>query len=128
MSIMELFDTSNGVGASAATVATTPAARIGSGTAAATAAAAAAAAATKSPLPPAPRAWNTAVNGFKTAPPSTGTGGSAGGGRASLGSVGGAERHGYLSFSEVKVRRVFLRLSVLLHLVGGTLHVSAPPL
>lgn len=53
---------------------------------------------------PAPNTWNPAnslTNPSKTAPPSTGTGGS--GGRASAGYVGGAERHGYLSFSEVQV-------------------------
>ncbi|CAM9202566.1 unnamed protein product [Scytosiphon promiscuus] len=53
---------------------------------------------------PVAHTWNPAnslTNPSKTAPPSTGTGGS--GGRASAGSVGGAERHGYLSFSEVQV-------------------------
>lgn len=105
MSIMELFDTNNGGGGGgvAAPVAVTPAARIGSGTAAA--------AALKSPLPlppasAAPHAWNNVnslTNQSKTAPPSTSTGGGGGAGRASLGSVGGAERHGYLSFSEVQV-------------------------
>eukprot|EP00752_Nemacystus_decipiens_P002873 g2674.t1 len=121
MSIMELFDTSNGgagagtgvgVGVGAAPVAVTPSARIGIGAAAD---AAAAAAAMKSPVPApvseaaaaaaAPHAWsnaNSLTNQGKTAPPSISTGGS-GGGRTSLGSVGGAERHGYLSFSEVRV-------------------------
>lgn len=112
MSIMELFDTRNGGGGGAdgagvAPVAVTPSARVGSGTAAS---AAATAAGIQSPLPPpasaapAPHAWNvnSLTNHSKTAPPSTSTGGS-GGGRTSLGSVGGAERHGYLSFSEVQV-------------------------
>ncbi|CAN0162945.1 unnamed protein product, partial [Hapterophycus canaliculatus] len=52
---------------------------------------------------PVAHTWNPAnslTNPSKTAPPSTGTGAS--GGRASAGSVGGAERHGYLSFSEVQ--------------------------
>lgn len=120
MSIMELFDTSNGAGTGAnAGAAVASASRIGGGTPAAAAAAAAVASAIKSPLPRAPHAWNNVhslTNQSKTAPPSTSTGGSAGGGRASLGSVGGAERHGYLSFSEVQVRRVcYLSTLFLLH-------------